>query len=246
MQTRTYSAPGITAEALAERVRTWFVEKEFETQSFATAGGGQIVQGYRDDFWRVAVGLAAALTVQIKPLPGDTLEVNIGGGAWGDKLFVAGIGLLLFLPLVLPAAWGTWEQYRLDKDIWEAIEAALPAGSSPVASAPAEAAAPAELPDTWFNEETNEIYSVQFFQRMESWQRAIADGRIDQEEIQIQGERVTDLLKRLEPTLSDEAHAKLTQVFREMAVLQGMQSFVLVQQMGSVSASSPTPQPVNE
>ncbi|AGY59238.1 hypothetical protein [Gloeobacter kilaueensis] len=249
MQTRTYQAPATSAEALVEKVRQWFSDNHYETQTLRLPGGSLVVQGYRDDIWRVAVGLAAALTVQVKALPGDTLEVTIGGGAWGDKLFVAGIGLLLFYPLVLPAAWGTWEQYKLDQDIWKVIEADLPGGSTTVepAAVTATDTAATPLPESWFNEQTNEVYSVQFFQRMESWQRAIADGRIEPREIEEQAERVTSLLKRLEATLSDSAHAKLTQALGELAVLQGMQSFALLQHIDSQGpVSGPAPQPVDQ
>ena len=240
MQTRTYHAPGLTDEELAEKVRLWFVGKEYETQLLRLPDGSLVVQGYRDDIWRVAVGLAAALTIQIKSLPDQSLEVTIGAGAWADKLFVAGIGLLLFLPLVLPAAWGTWEQYQLDKEVWQVVESALPTGSTstePVASIPL---TPDELPKTWFNEETSEVYSAQFFQRMESWQRAIADGRIDPGEIQAQGERVTSLLKQIESSVSDEAHAKLTETFSELSVLQGMQAYAIQQHIGENAPSSST------
>ncbi len=237
MQTRTYRAPGVTSEELAERVRLWFLEKNFETQSLKLPNGSLIVQGYQDDIWRVAVGLAAALTVQVREVGDDTVEVTIGAGAWADKLVVAGIGLLLFLPLVVPAAWGTWEQYRLDQQVWTVVESALPTDTekldyTPTAVEPGSSA----LPEAWFNEQTNEVYSVQFFQRMSSWQAAIADGRIEPEEIQTQAERVNGLLRSLETTLNDQAHAKLTETFGELAVLQGMQSYALLE----TGASAPT------
>jgi hypothetical protein len=238
MQTKTYYAPGMTAQDLAEKMRIWFAGHQYETQLLSLQSGSLVVQGYRDDIWRVAIGLAAALTIEIKPLPDESLEVTIGAGAWADKLFVAGIGLLLFLPLVLPAAWGTWEQYQLDKEVWKVIESALPAGSSATEQATSKSVVPAALPTRWFDEETSELYSTQFFQRMESWQRAVADGRIDPQEIQAQGERVTDLMKRIEGSVSDEAHAKLTQAFSELAVLQGMQAYAIQQHIGENAPSS--------
>jgi hypothetical protein len=238
MKTRTYQAPGLTAQDLAEKMRLWFAGKQYETQLLRLPEGSLVIQGYRDDIWRVAVGLAAALTIQIKPLPDQSLEVTIGAGAWADKLFVAGIGLLLFLPLVLPAAWGTWEQHQLDQEVWKVIESALPVGSTPTEQAAPESSLPAELPTSWFNEETGEVYSARFFQRIESWQRAIADGKIAPEEIQAQGERVTDLMKRVEASVSDEAHAKLTETFSELAVLQGMQAYAIQQH---ITESAPNP-----
>ncbi len=240
MQTRTYNAPGLTDEELAEKMRLWFVSHDYETQLLRLPNESIVVQGYRDDIWRVAFGLAAALTIQIKSLPDQSLEVTIGAGAWGDKLFVAGIGLLLFLPLILPAAWGTWEQYHLDREVWDFIESALSTGGVSTEQAAPTSLTPDELPKAWFNEETNEIYSAQFFQRMESWQRAVADGRIDPEEIQAQGERVSGLLKHIDSSVSDEVHAKLSETFSEFAVLQGMQAYAIQQHIGENAPSSST------
>ncbi|WP_218079305.1 hypothetical protein [Anthocerotibacter panamensis] len=235
MQTRIFRAPGLKADALAERVRQWFVENHYETQIFRTADDKLIVQGFRDDLWRVAIGFAAALTVQIRALDEDKLEVDLGAGAWGDKIIVAGIGLLLFLPLVLTAAWGTWQQYQLDQQIWAAIEGALPADSETLNEPPTPTApSTMPLPQSWFDESSGEIYALRFFERMESWQRAIADGRIEPTEIQAQAEWVSSLLRGIEPTLSDSAHAKLTAAFREIAVLQGMQSYALLQHLDTV------------
>lgn len=245
MKTRVYRAPGLRADELADKVRQWFAENDYETQILRTPDNHLVVQGYRDDLWRVAFGLATALTVRILPADEDSLQVDVGAGAWFDKAFVAGIGLLFFLPLVLPAAYGAFEQSRLDDKIFAVIEAALPehfetvgtTAPAPVAGGAAVTSEP-ELPESWFNEETSEVYSVQFFQRMESWQRAIADGLIEESEIHTQSERVTTLLKQLEPTLSDEAHEKLSAVLSELAVLQGMQSHVLFQHIDD--ANKPT------
>jgi len=110
MQTRTYVAPGVGADALAQTVRQWFVDNGYETQLLRLPNGSLLVQGYRDQIWQTAIGLAAALTVEISELEGERLEVTLGSEAWGDKLFVAGMGLLLFLPLVVTAALGTWQQ----------------------------------------------------------------------------------------------------------------------------------------
>jgi hypothetical protein len=230
MQTRTYNAPGLSADSLADKTRQWFADNGFETQVFRNANHHLLVQGFRDDLWRSAIGLGTAITVQIFSPSGDTLQVDIGAGAWGDKFFTAGIGLLFFYPLVLSAAWGSFEQYKLDQDVWKAIEAALPTASTTIETVlPTEVISTPDLPTTWFNEESTEVYSTQFFQRMETWQRAMADGVIEPAEIQAQSELVTGLLRTLEPTLSDEAHAKLSEVFNEVAVLQGMQSYALFQ-----------------
>ncbi len=78
----------------------------------------------------------------------------------------------------------------------------------------------------WFDEEPNELEFSKYVQQMESWQKALADGVVTLEEVNQQAERVTNLLRALEPKLSDELHEELTTIFRELAVLYGMQSLV--------------------
>lgn len=76
---------------------------------------------------------------------------------------------------------------------------------------------------SWFDAD-NTLSFQKYYQHLESWQRAIADGKVDASEVAAQAGRVADLLREVEPTLSDEQHARLTDVFGEMAVLQAMQS----------------------
>jgi hypothetical protein len=61
---------------------------------------------------------------------------------------------------------------------------------------------------------------------MASWQQALADGRIEASEVEAQAKRVADRLRALEPTLSDEQHAAVTDVLYELSVLQSMQAFL--------------------
>ena len=59
---------------------------------------------------------------------------------------------------------------------------------------------------------------------MESWQSALADGVVRPEEVRQQSQRVTDLLRALEPKLNDELHEELTRILYELSVLYGMQA----------------------
>lgn len=76
---------------------------------------------------------------------------------------------------------------------------------------------------SWFDPESNELMFSQYLEQMESWQRALADGVVEPEEVQQQAEKVSEMLRALEPRLSDELHEELTQVLYEWAVLQGME-----------------------
>lgn len=76
---------------------------------------------------------------------------------------------------------------------------------------------------SWFDPESSELMFSKYMEQMESWQRALADGVVEPEEVQQQAERVAEMLRALEPKLSDELHEELTQIFYEWAVLQGME-----------------------
>jgi hypothetical protein len=178
------------------------------------------------------LGVAAALTIEVNTLSPDQIEVKVGAGAWYDKLTMASLGFLFFLPLVLiAAAWGTWQQAQLDKKIWEVIESGLPTATEQLLPWNASPLPDPELPTDWFNPETGEIYSMRFFMRMTSWQQAMADGVIDPVEIAQQSSLVLELLQTLETGLSDEVHNHLGEVFGELIALQAMQSAALVRKL---------------
>lgn len=77
--------------------------------------------------------------------------------------------------------------------------------------------------EKWFDSESNEPMFSKYMERMESWQQALADEVVEPREVRQQAERVADMLRALEPKLSDELHEELTSVFYELAVLYGME-----------------------
>jgi len=77
--------------------------------------------------------------------------------------------------------------------------------------------------ENWFDPQSNELMFSKYMDQMESWQQALADGVVEPEEVREQAERVGDMLRALEPKLSDELHEELTSVFYELAVLYGME-----------------------
>jgi hypothetical protein len=79
--------------------------------------------------------------------------------------------------------------------------------------------------ESWFDESNRTVFD-RYYQQMTSWQQAIADGRVDAGEVEAQARRVADALRALEPTLSDEQHARLTEALGEIAVLHGMQTWL--------------------
>jgi hypothetical protein len=82
---------------------------------------------------------------------------------------------------------------------------------------------------SWFDTETNELEFSKYIEQMTSWQEALADGIVTPEEVRQQTVRVANLLRQLEPKLSDELHAELTTIFYEIAVLYGIERIASVQ-----------------
>jgi hypothetical protein len=74
----------------------------------------------------------------------------------------------------------------------------------------------------WFDPESNRILFNQYIDRLESWMQAMADGVITPDEVDRQAERVAGLLRDLEPKLSDELHAEVTNLLYELAVFNEM------------------------
>ncbi|WP_218079307.1 hypothetical protein [Anthocerotibacter panamensis] len=91
----------------------------------------------------------------------------------------------------------------------------------------------------WFDEETGQVHLTDYFQQMESWQQAIADGKITPDELRAQGEQVIALLKEVEALVTPEQHAQLTEIFSEMAVLQAMQATAITSTLQPSEVSRP-------
>jgi len=86
--------------------------------------------------------------------------------------------------------------------------------------------------EPWFDSESSELIFARYVEKMESWQNALADGVVQPEEVRQQSQRVTDMLRALEPKLSDELHEDLTKIFYELSVLYGMRALIEVAKQG--------------
>jgi len=69
----------------------------------------------------------------------------------------------------------------------------------------------------WLDEKTEAPLIDQYVQRLGSFMDAMADGRIDANELKTQEERVVALMKTLEPELSDELHEQVTHLLCELS-----------------------------
>ncbi len=62
-----------------------------------------------------------------------------------------------------------------------------------------------------------------YAKQLDSFIRTMADGRVDESEIKTQEKRLVDLMKKVEPMLDDDQHAKVTELLCELNAYDIMQ-----------------------
>ncbi len=139
---KIFHAPGVNVGELAGVVSDWFQGQGFEAQTVEAPGGGFVVQARKPEAWRSIVGMSAALNVTMTP-QGENLVVEMGAAKWIDKAAVGAVGVLIFWPAIIPAAYGAWKQSQLPKQVFQVIEQYITTGQAPVAARPVAVAAPA-------------------------------------------------------------------------------------------------------
>jgi hypothetical protein len=91
------------------------------------------------------------------------------------------------------------------------------------------------LPTSWLDG-ANEPVIDQYARRLDSFLSAMADGQIDDQEIEAQEARLVTLMKQVEPQLSPELHAQVTQLLCELT------AYDLMQCLQTLNASRPKTQ----
>ncbi len=76
---------------------------------------------------------------------------------------------------------------------------------------------------SWLDEETQEVRIDDYAQQLTSFIDALADGRIDDAELEAQEKRVAEAMQDVEPQLDDEVHAKVTKLLCELSAFNIMQ-----------------------
>jgi hypothetical protein len=76
---------------------------------------------------------------------------------------------------------------------------------------------------SWLDDETQTPLIDDYARQLSSFLDAMADGRIDEDEVQAQEQRVAKLLKEVEPQLDDGLHQKVTQLLCELSAFSTMQ-----------------------
>jgi hypothetical protein len=75
----------------------------------------------------------------------------------------------------------------------------------------------------WFDERTDAPLIESYVQNLDTYIETMADGRVDQEELQAQEGRLIKVMKEVEPLLDDQLHEKVTQLLCELTAYDIMQ-----------------------
>ena len=84
---------------------------------------------------------------------------------------------------------------------------------------------PANSP--WFDERSESPILAEYARKLTSFLDAVADGQVDIAELEAQEKRVVDLMKQVEPMLSAEAHAKVTELLHEVTAYDMMNTLYM-------------------
>jgi hypothetical protein len=82
----------------------------------------------------------------------------------------------------------------------------------------------------WFDEATEEPLLAEHARKLDSFLGAVADGRVDVAELEAQEKRVVDLMREVEPLLSEEAHEKVTRLLCEVTAYDIMNALHMASQ----------------
>lgn len=82
---------------------------------------------------------------------------------------------------------------------------------------------------SWLNDTNEKSLLDEYVAQLESFTDAFADGRITDRELDQQEQRLIQLLKDVEPQLSDELHVQVTRLLCELSAYNIMQTFYNLQ-----------------
>ena len=75
---------------------------------------------------------------------------------------------------------------------------------------------------SWFDERAEHPVIQEQLAKLESFTSAMADGVVEKKELDSQEQRLATAMKKLEPELSDDLHAKVTTVLVELTAYNVM------------------------
>ena len=115
---RSYPYHSYAVPLLIEEVRSWLDHLGFDTQAVPSDRFTFLLNVKKRGRWRALVGMAISLTITFDSTEIDTVTVEIGGGHWSDKALVGTLSMLILWPLIVPVAFGIWEQIKLPEKVF--------------------------------------------------------------------------------------------------------------------------------
>ena len=83
---------------------------------------------------------------------------------------------------------------------------------------------------SWIDSEAQSSVIDEHARQLDSFVETFADGKVDESELKAQEERVTKLMKQIEPQLDDDLHEKITKLLCELTAYDIMHCFFELQQ----------------
>ena len=83
---------------------------------------------------------------------------------------------------------------------------------------------------SWIDEENQSPQIDEYARQLDSFINTFADGKVDESELKTHEQRVTDLMKQIEPNLDNAMHEKVTRLLCELTAYDIMQCFYELQQ----------------
>jgi hypothetical protein len=77
---------------------------------------------------------------------------------------------------------------------------------------------------SWLDDTTQTPLIDNYLQKLSTFVDAMADGRVDDAELQDQEKRLVTLMKEVEPALNDSQHAQVTKLLCELTAYNIMQT----------------------
>ena len=81
----------------------------------------------------------------------------------------------------------------------------------------------------WLDETSNTPVIAEQAQRLDSFLSAMADGKVTDDELKAQEQRLVKLMKEIEPQLDPALHDRVTQLLCELTAYDMMQAFNMMQ-----------------
>lgn len=123
---------GITIEGIGQELLNFFRNKKQMFAEGMETPEGYLVQSKEEQSWKKFTGMDQATQVQIFQNTPETITVSVGTGTWVDKAAAAGVGAIVFAPLLATAAFGAFKQQKLPSEIFDCIEYYIRTGGKSV------------------------------------------------------------------------------------------------------------------